>query len=111
MQISKDHTDIVKENQEGSTPNLKQLINTPFKKVMLILQITSYVLIPGSPIIGGAIGSIIGLTAKQSGGLILAIFILGEVLFYFSLLFLGKEVVKVIQVIIKRKFKKQNPAS
>jgi len=85
--------------------SIKDLVNTPFKKAMLVVQLISYVLIPGSPIIGGAIATILNLTAKQAGGIILGIFILGEVLFYVSLIFLGKEVVKLLTGRIKAKFK------
>jgi len=73
---------------------------------MLVVQVISYVLIVGSPFIGGAVGGLIGLNAKQIGGLILGIFIVGEVLFYGSLIFLGKEVVLLIRGKIKSWFKK-----
>ena len=71
---------------------------------MLVVQVISYVLIVGSPFIGGGM---LGLNAKKIGGLILAIFIAGEILFYGSLAFLGKEVVLLIRDKIKRWFKKQ----
>jgi hypothetical protein len=86
---------------------IKSLINTPLKRVMLVIQIVSYVLIPGSPIIGGAIGGILKLTAAQSGGVILGVFILGEIMFYLSLAFLGKEIVLLIRDKIKSWFKKK----
>lgn len=73
---------------------------------MLVIQIISYILIVGSPFIGAAIGGLLGLNAKKIGGLILAIFIAGEILFYGSLAFLGKEVVLLIRDKIKRWFKK-----
>jgi hypothetical protein len=85
---------------------MKDLVNTPFKRAMLVVQVISYILIVGSPLIGGAIGGFIGLNAKKIGGLILAIFIAGEILFYGSLAFLGKEVVLLIRDTIKRWFKK-----
>jgi hypothetical protein len=85
----------------NTSPNpertLKGLVNTPFKRVMLGVQILSYVLIVGSPVIGGAIGAAMGLKAAKTGGLILGIFIAGEVLFYGSLIFLGKEIVLLIR--------------
>jgi hypothetical protein len=85
---------------------MKDLVNTPLKRAMLVVQVVSYVLIVGSPIIGGAIGGLLGLNAKQIGGLILAIFIAGEILFYVSLAFLGKEVVLLVRDKIKLWFKR-----
>lgn len=87
---------------------LKDLVNTPFKKVMLVLQITSYFLIVGSPVIGGAIGKILHLKAGKTAGVILAVFIIGEVLFYGTLLFLGKEVVLLIRTKIKKRFRRKS---
>ena len=75
---------------------------------MLVVQVVSYVLIVGSPFIGGAVGGLLGLNAKKIGGLILAIFIAGEILFYGSLAFLGKEVVLLIRDKIKLWFKKRD---
>ena len=86
---------------------IKDLANTPFKRAMLVVQVISYVLIVGSPFIGGAVGGLLGLDAKRIGGLILAIFIAGEILFYGSLAFLGKEVVLLSRDKIKLWFKKQ----
>jgi hypothetical protein len=80
---------------------IRDLVGTPFKKVMLAVQVTSYVLIVGSPFIGGAIGRTLGLKATQTGGIILGIFIAGEILFYSSLAFLGKEVVLLLRVKMK----------
>ena len=74
---------------------------------MLVLQITSYFLIVGSPVIGGAIGKILHLKAGKTAGVILAVFIVGEVLFYGTLLFLGKEVVLIIRVKLKKWFKRK----
>jgi hypothetical protein len=48
-----------------------------------------------------------GMKASGIGGLILAIFIAGEVLFYGSLIFLGKELVLLIRDKIKIWFKKR----
>jgi hypothetical protein len=78
---------------------------------MFAVQILSYVLIVGSPIIGGAIGGLVGLKAGQTGGLILGIFIAGEVLFYGSLAFLGKEIVLLLRDKIKMWFKRKNRLS
>ena len=86
---------------------IKDLANTPFKRAMLVVQIASYVLIVGSPLIGGAIGRSLGLKATQTGGVILGVFIAGEVLFYASLAFLGKEVVLLIRDKMKGWFKRQ----
>jgi len=93
----------VKENPR----TLKSLVNTPWKKAMLIVQLSSYVLIVGSPLIGGAIGGILGLKASKIGGLILGIFIAGEVMFYGSLAFLGKEIVMLIRDVIRSRFKRR----
>ena len=96
------------ENQEQAPKrSIRDLVNTPFKKAMFAVQILSYVLIVGSPVIGGAIGGILGMKASRIGGLILAIFIAGEVLFYGSLIFLGKELVLLIRDNMKRWFRKR----
>jgi len=87
---------------------IKDLANTPFKRAMLVVQVISYVLIVGSPLIGGALGRSLGLKAAQTGGLILGIFIAGEVLFYASLAFLGKEIVLLIRDKMKGWIKKKN---
>jgi len=85
----------IQDTSQGRT--IRALVSTPFKKAMLVVQVTSYVLIVGSPIIGGFIGRSLGLKTAQTGGIILGIFITGEVLFYGSLAFLGKEVVLLIR--------------
>jgi len=74
---------------------------------MLVVQIVSYVLIVGSPVIGGAIGRSLGLKAAQTGGVILGVFIAGEILFYGSLAFLGKELVLLLRDKMKGWFKKK----
>ena len=89
------------------TRTIRDLTNTPFKKAMLLVQLISYVLIVGSPLIGGFIGRSLGLKASRTGGVILGIFIAGEVLFYVSLAFLGKEVVLLIRDKMKGWFKKR----
>jgi hypothetical protein len=86
---------------------IRDLVSTPFKKAMLVVQVTSYMLIVGSPIIGGLIGRSLGLKTAQTGGIILGIFIAGEVLFYGSLAFLGKEVVLLIRDNMKHWFKRK----
>ena len=88
---------IKKDLSEDRKRTLKDLVNTPFKKVMFALQLLSYVLIPGSPFIGAFIGKALELTTAQTGGVILAVFIIGEILFYGSLFFLGKEVLLIIK--------------
>lgn len=98
--------DITTEQNSGRR-TIKDLANTPFKKAMLVVQLVSYVLIVGSPLIGGFIGRSLGLKASQTGGLILGVFIAGEVLFYGSLAFLGKEVVLLIRDKMKGWFKKR----
>jgi len=89
------------------TRTLRNLVSTPFKKAMLVVQLISYVLIVGSPLIGGLIGRVLGLKTAQTGGLILGVFIAGEVLFYGSLAFLGKEVVLLIRDKMKAWFRKR----
>jgi len=75
---------------------------------MFVIQLISYILIVGSPLIGGAIGGILGLKASGIGGLIFGIFLTGEVLFYGSLFFLGKEIVLLIRDKLKLLIKKRN---
>lgn len=94
-------------NDAGEKRTLKQLVNTPFKRSMLIIQFISYILIPGSPLIGGAIARIMELNAKQTGLVILIVFILGEILFYGSLFFLGKEVGLLLRDKLKARFKRR----
>ena len=94
----------MKEPAPGRT--IRDLVNTPLKKVMFVVQILSYVLIVGSPVIGGAIGGLLGLSASRIGGLILAVFIAGEVLFYGSLIFLGKELVLLIRDKVRHWFRR-----
>lgn len=90
------------------TRTIRDLANTPFKKAMLVIQLISYVLIVGSPLIGGFIGRSLGLKASGTGGLILGIFIAGEILFYASLAFLGKEIVLLIRDKMKGWFKRRS---
>jgi hypothetical protein len=94
-------------DQSPRVRTIKDLANTPFKRAMLGVQLLSYVLIVGSPLIGGAIGRSLGLKAAQTGGVILGVFIAGEVLFYASLAFLGKEVVLLIRDKMKGWFKRR----
>jgi hypothetical protein len=93
-------------NNEKRKRTLKDLVNTPFKKAMFVVQLISYVLIPGSPFIGAFIGRSLMLGTAQTGAVILAIFIIGEILFYGSLFFLGKEVLLILKDNFKRWFKK-----
>ena len=92
---------------ESRSRSIRDLVSTPFKKAMLVVQITSYVLIVGSPLIGGTVGKVLGLKATQTGGIILGVFITGEVLFYGSLFFLGKEVVLLLRDKMKGWFRKK----
>ena len=93
--------------QSPRVRTIRDLANTPFKRAMLAVQLLSYVLIVGSPLIGGAIGRSLGLKAAQTGGVILGVFIAGEVLFYASLAFLGKEIVLLIRDKMKGWFKRR----
>lgn len=92
---------------EPKVRSLKSLANTSWKRAMLIAQVVSYFLIVGSPLIGGAIGGLLGLKASKIGGLIFGIFLAGEVLFYGSLAFLGKELVLVLRDVLRAKFKRR----
>ncbi|MBT3422187.1 MAG: hypothetical protein HOD63_16810 [Bacteroidetes bacterium] len=92
---------------EEKQRKFKDLINTPFKKVMFGLQILSYILIVGSPAIGGIIGKWMQLVPTKTAGLIVGVFIVGEVLFYATLLFLGKEIVLLIKDHVKKWFKRK----
>ncbi|MDC0584457.1 hypothetical protein OAO55_01870 [Bacteroidales bacterium] len=95
-------------NMDEEQRTFKSLINTPFKKVMFGLQILSYFLIVGSPVIGGVIGKWLLPSTAKIGGLILGVFIVGEVLFYGTLLFLGKEVVMLVKDRAKTWFKSKS---
>jgi hypothetical protein len=95
----------------GGSRSFRDLVNTPFKKAMLAVQLLSYVLIVGSPLIGGIIGRALNLKAAQTGGIILGVFIAGEVLFYGSLAFLGKEVVLLIRDKLKARFRKRKQSA
>lgn len=99
------------DNAVNRVRSIRDLVDTPFKRTMLIVQIISYVFIVGSPLIGGAIGRSLGLKASQTGGLILAVFITGEVLFYGSLAFLGKEVVLLLRDKMKGWFKRRKQSN
>ena len=97
--------------QNSRVRSIRDLVNTPFKKAMMVVQVTSYILILGSPFIGGAIGRSLGLKTTQTGGIILGIFIAGEVLFYGSLAFLGKEVALLLRDKMKGWFKRKRESS
>jgi hypothetical protein len=87
--------------EEQKPRTFRNLVDTPFKKAMFGVQILSYVLIVGSPVIGGAIGRTLELSPLKTGSLIFGVFIAGEVLFYGSLFFLGKE----FYLLLKEKFR------
>ena len=110
LTLQEENPDLHKKHEpsEQQTRTLKDLVNTPFKKAMFVVQIISYILIPGSPLIGGAIGGLLGLKTGQIAGLVLGIFIVGEVLFYGSLIFLGKEVVLLVRDRLKAWFKRKS---
>ena len=97
-----------KEEQEPKTRTLKDLVNTPFKKIMFVVQLISYVLIVGSPAIGAYIGKQFDLDVVKTGAIIFGIFIAGEILFYGSLFFLGKELLLLIKSKVKKWFKKKD---
>jgi hypothetical protein len=99
--------DTIQEEQQAKERTLKDLVNTPFKKAMFGVQLLSYVLIVGSPAIGALIGNMLELNTVKTGGVILGVFIAGEVLFYGSLFFLGKELILIIKSKVKKWFKKK----
>jgi hypothetical protein len=108
--------DITQGDMEGmkadqGTPKrtLRSLVNTPLKKVMFGVQILSYILIVGSPLIGGAIGRSLDLKPGQTAGVILGVFIAGEILFYGSLAFLGRELLLLLRDRVKGWFKSRKP--
>jgi len=101
-------TDNLPEEQIPKTKTLKDLVNTPFKKAMFVVQLISYVLIVGSPAIGAVIGNVFDMDGIQTGGAIFAVFIVGEVLFYGSLFFLGKELLMLIKDKAKKWLKRND---
>jgi len=96
------------EEQQPKTRTLKDLVNTPFKKAMFVVQLISYLLIVGSPAIGALIGNQFDLDAVKTGAVIFGVFISGEVLFYGSLFFLGKELLLLIKSKVKKWFNKKD---
>jgi hypothetical protein len=96
-------SNIIKQSgsDQSQKRTIKSLVNTPLKKVMFGIQILSYFLIVGSPVIGGVIGNFFDLKTGQTAGVILGVFIAGEVLFYGSLVFLGKELVLLVRDKVK----------
>lgn len=96
-----------KKIQQSKTRTLKDLVNTPFKKAMFVVQLISYVLIVGAPVIGSFIGKQLDLDTLKTGAVIFGVFITGEVLFYGSLFFLGKELLLIIKSNVKNWFKKK----
>ena len=101
----------LEENNTKQAPrarSIRDIVNSPLKKVMFAIQILSYILIVGSPFIGAGVGRMLGLKTSHTAGLILGIFITGEVLFYGSLAFLGKEIVLLIKDKLKIWFRRKN---
>lgn len=86
-----------KETGTEEIKTIRNIVNTPFKKVVFVFQVLSWFLIVGSPFIGGAIGKILGSSMGVTGGIIFGVFIAGEILFYATLAFLGKELILVIK--------------
>jgi hypothetical protein len=78
---------------------------------MFAVQILSYFLIVGSPFIGGALGRLLELNGKQTAAVIFGVFLAGEILFYGSLFFLGKELVLLLKDKIKRWFRRKKRGS
>jgi hypothetical protein len=60
---------VTDEIHQSKPKTLKDLVNTPFKKAMFVVQIISYILIVGSPVIGAIIGSqYLDLNTGQTSG-------------------------------------------
>ncbi len=97
MSENKIHTGSNQDDQLLQKRTLTSLVNTPFKRIMFGVQILSYILIVGSPLIGGLIGKALQLKTGQIAGTVLGVFIAGEVLFYGSLAFLGKELLLLLR--------------
>jgi hypothetical protein len=97
----------VKEEPVQQKRTIKSLVNTPLKRVMFGIQILSYILILGSPAIGGLIGKMLELKTGATAGVILGIFIAGEVLFYGSLAFLGKELILLLKERVSGLFRRK----
>ncbi len=93
--------------EQTKTRRLKDLVNTPFKKAMFVVQLISYVLIVGSPVIGSFIGKRLGLDTLKTGAVIFGVLIAGEIFFYGSLFFLGKELILIIKSNVKKWFKRK----
>lgn len=94
--------------QSEKRRSIRDLVNTPFKKVMFGVQILSYFLIVGSPLIGGAFGRLMELNGKQTAAVIFGFFLAGEILFYGSLFFLGKELILLLKDNTRRWFRKRS---
>jgi hypothetical protein len=92
---------------ESKSRTIRDLVNTPFKKAMLAVQILSYFLIVGSPFIGGVLGRMLELSGKQTAAVIFGVFLTGEILFYGSLFFLGKEIVLLLKDKMKSWFRRK----
>ena len=97
--------------QESQPRTIRDLVNTPFKKAMFAVQILSYFLIVGSPFIGGSLGRLLELNGKQTAAVIFGVFIAGEILFYGSLFFLGKEIVLLLKDKMKGWFRRKKSGS
>ena len=103
----KESDSLPKSEHLDKTRSLKDLVNTPFKKAMFGVQLLSYALIVGSPFIGSFIGKQLDLDTLKTGALIFGVFIAGEILFYGSLFFLGKELLLIIKSNVKKWFKRK----
>jgi hypothetical protein len=88
---------IIIRSKEIKKRSVKDMVNTPFKKAMFAVQILSYFLIVGSPFIGAALARFLELNGKQTVGMIFGVFLVGEILFYASLFFLGKELILLLK--------------
>ncbi|MFW5645329.1 MAG: hypothetical protein ACOCZL_05400 [Bacteroidota bacterium] len=102
MTGKRENNEVVSGDGHKQKRTLKSLVNTPFKKVMFAIQILSYFLIVGSPAFGALIGKMLELKPGQTAGIILGVFIAGEILFYGSLAFLGKELILLLKERVKK---------
>ncbi|MFH0263438.1 hypothetical protein [Vibrio barjaei] len=94
-----------------NAPQLKDLVNTPWKKIVFIGLICSQLLIFGFLPIAAAIGGILELTALQIGSLGGSLWALGEVLFFSSIVILGKPVFNILKTKVLAFFSRKQAKS
>ncbi|BEU05322.1 hypothetical protein OAG1_41220 [Agarivorans sp. OAG1] len=86
-------------------PQLKELINTPWKKLAFVGLLCSQLLIFGFLAVAGVIGAVISLSAVQIASLGGGLWVLGEVMFFASIAILGKPAFIILKAQAKAWFK------